>query len=401
MKVLLVSDLFAPSIGGTERHVEDLARRLVQAGHEAVVATLTPGPDVTADGVPVHRLRGWSTRLIRRRARAEQVFHPPVADPGVVTALVRLGMAEDVDLVHGHGWMAHSAVPAAGHLGRPVVVSLHDYGLRCARMGLVRADGSRCAGPTPLRCTSCTAQAYGPLRGPAVAAGLASSAGWLRTVEAVVANSEAVAADAHGHGVDPDRLHVVPPWLGARPAAARGLGPDGPFVAYAGALTRAKGVDVLYRALADGGPAPLVVMGSRDEEVGPPPPGAEVHADVDHDVVLATLAAAAVAVVPSRYAEPFGLVALEAMAVGTPVVGTAVGGLGAVLAEAGVAVDADDPAALRAAIDAVLADPVHAADLAARGRRRSVELDGWPALGRIYDELVAPYEQASPRSLRR
>ncbi len=405
MKVLLASDLFAPSLGGTERHVEDLARRLVGAGHEAVVATLTPGPDSTADGVPVRRVRGWSTRMIRRRASTEQVFHPPVADPEVVTALVRTGSDEGVDLVHGHGWMAHSAVPAAGHLSLPVVVSLHDYGLRCARMGLIRNDGSVCDGPSPLRCARCTAGAYGALRGPVVAAGLAASAGWLDTVGAVVANSEAVAADARRHGIDESRLHVAPPWLGARPVAGRSLGPDGPFIAYAGAATRAKGLDVLHAALADGGPAPLVVMGTRGEDVGDPPPGASVHRDVDHATVLATLAAAAVVVVPSRYPEPFGLVALEAMAAGTPVVGSRVGGLATVLASAGVGVAPGDPVALRSAIEAVLDDPTWAAHLREGGRRRAAELDGWPVLDRIYRDLLpgpwpGGYPQASPVSLR-
>lgn len=408
MKVLLATDLFSPSIGGTERHVEEVGRRLVAAGHEAIIATLTPGPDVTADGVPVRRIHGWSTRLIRRRARPEQVFHPPVADPGAVTALVRIGLDEEVDLVHGHGWMAHSAVPAAGHLGRPVVVSLHDYGLRCARMGLVRSDGTSCTGPSPAGCTSCTARTYGTFRGPAVAAGLALSAGWLRTVAAVVANGEAVAVDARRHGVDPARLRIIPPWLGARATAASPLGPDGPFIAYAGALNRAKGVDVLYEALADGGPAPLVVMGSRAEDVGPPPPRAAVHHDVDHATVLATFAAAACVVVPSRYPEPFGLVALEAMAAGTPVVGTRVGGLADVLADGGIAVGPGDADELRAGIDFVLGHPGFAAGLAERGQHRAEELDGWPALERLYHQVLrgrlpstAPYEQASPVSLRR
>jgi glycosyltransferase involved in cell wall biosynthesis len=76
-----------------------------------------------------------------------------------------------------------------------------------------------------------------------------------------------------------------------------------------------------------------------------------------HDRVLAALARAGIAVVPSRWPEPFGLAALEAMACGAPLLCSARGGLAEVTGEAAVRIDPDDPAAMAAAMVALARDP--------------------------------------------
>jgi glycosyltransferase involved in cell wall biosynthesis len=55
LKVGLVSDCYVPRLGGIEMQVHDLARNLQIAGHDVVVITPTPGPDLV-DGVRVHRM---------------------------------------------------------------------------------------------------------------------------------------------------------------------------------------------------------------------------------------------------------------------------------------------------------------------------------------------------------
>lgn len=81
---------------------------------------------------------------------------------------------------------------------------------------------------------------------------------------------------------------------------------------------------------------------------------------------------AAVYVQPSRV-EPFGLAVLEAMAVGTPVIASATGGLREIIEDgrSGLLVPPEDSAALAAAIDRALTDPALAARLSAGGRRRA------------------------------
>jgi glycosyltransferase involved in cell wall biosynthesis len=404
VRILLATDLYRPSIGGTERHVEQLAAALAARGHHAVVATTSPRL-ADADPPHVHRIGSWAGLLIRRHARPEQHFHPPAADPGVVRRLVALCRAERIDLIHAHGWMAHSAVPAARRCGIPVVVGLHDYGLDCARRSRLLPDAAPCAGPASDACRACASAAYGRMRGELVVAGLQRSMRWWDHVDAFVANSEAVASAARDAGV---ACTVAPPWLAAPDGAARAVPaglPAGAFVAYIGAQSRHKGVATLTRAWADPAPAPLVALLSRPEADPPPlPAGTVVHRDAAPDIVLGTMARASVVVVPSIFPEPFGLVAAEAMSVGTPVVASAVGGLPEVLGhgDAGVLVPPDDPVSLRSAVAELLADPGRRVAMAARGRARAARLDGTEAILEVYERVLRPagHPQASPASLR-
>lgn len=98
-----------------------------------------------------------------------------------------------------------------------------------------------------------------------------------------------------------------------------------------------------------------------------------------HGAVLAAMAAAAIVVVPSRWAEPFGLTALEAMACGAVLVASDRGGLPEVYGDAAVVIDPDDPAGMAAAIVALARDPARRGEMAARGLQRA----------RLFDAAVA------------
>lgn len=352
----------------------------------------------------MRRLTGWSQVVIRRRARPEQVFHPPAADPGTVAQLAELIRGERSEVVHAHGWIAHSAVPAAGRCGVPVVVGLHDYGLDCARRSRMLTDGSPCAGPHPETCRRCAVDQYGPLRGPLVVAGLRRSERWWDRVDAFVANGEGVARAARQAGV---RCEVAAPWVAPSAPPDPRWAPDdlprGPFVAYVGALAAHKGIATLTEAWGRIPPAPLVALVARPEANAPLlPAGTVVHQHLPHAAVLATLARASVVVVPSHFAEPFGLVAAEAMWVGTPVVASAVGALPALLAygSAGVLVPPGEPLSLRHAVQDLLADPVRRTELASAARQRLHDLDGTEAITAVYRRVMGAQPQALAVSLR-
>ncbi len=104
---------------------------------------------------------------------------------------------------------------------------------------------------------------------------------------------------------------------------------------------------------------------------------------------------AAVVCVPSRR-EGYGVVAREAMAYGRPVVATAVGGLrdAVVDGETGLLVEAGDVAALRAALERLLADAPLRAELGANARRRAESAYSWPAATAAF---VAAYEDVARR----
>lgn len=95
----------------------------------------------------------------------------------------------------------------------------------------------------------------------------------------------------------------------------------------------------------------------------------------DHPDVLAEMARAAIIVVPSRWAEPFGLVALEAMASGAALICSPRGGLPEVAGDAAVYADPDHPAEIAAAIQDLAGDEPRRTAMAEAGRRRVRQFD--------------------------
>jgi glycosyltransferase involved in cell wall biosynthesis len=95
----------------------------------------------------------------------------------------------------------------------------------------------------------------------------------------------------------------------------------------------------------------------------------------DRDAGLQSMGRAAIVVVPSRWQEPFGLVALEALACGAALICADRGGLREVAGDAAIYVDADDPVALAACIEALADDPPRRAALAQAGREQARRFD--------------------------
>jgi glycosyltransferase involved in cell wall biosynthesis len=94
-----------------------------------------------------------------------------------------------------------------------------------------------------------------------------------------------------------------------------------------------------------------------------------------HAEVLAAMARAAIVVVPSRWPEPFGLTALEAMASGAALLCAPRGGLPEVTGDAAVPIDPDDPPAIATAITALADNAARRTALGEAGRRRAARFD--------------------------
>jgi glycosyltransferase involved in cell wall biosynthesis len=103
----------------------------------------------------------------------------------------------------------------------------------------------------------------------------------------------------------------------------------------------------------------------------------------DHPLVLEAMTRAAIVVVPSRWNEPFGLTALEALACGAPLIVSPRGGLPEVAGDAAVYANPDEPAEIAAAIVALAGDPARRAALSAVGRERARRFDTPVAAARL------------------
>jgi glycosyltransferase involved in cell wall biosynthesis len=225
---------------------------------------------------------------------------------------------------------------------------------------------------------------------------------WRGVFDVIVANSDALRERLAVEGIEP--VKVIPNGVPVR--AARGPLDNPPTVLYAGRLVPEKGVDVLVRAFAGvlrdvpearlaivgGGPAaaPLrrlvseLGMDDRVEMTGPLP----------HDVLERRFEGSWVQAVPSRWEEPFGIVAAEAMMRGTAVVASATGGLNEVVGDGcGLLVPPGDVDALTSALVRVLAARELAESLGSAGRRRALERFSLPQFVEanlsLYRDLLA------------
>ncbi|MBI5161815.1 MAG: glycogen synthase [Micrococcales bacterium] len=311
MRVDVLSREYPPEIyGGAGVHVAELVAAL--RSHIEV--------QVRAFGMP------------RDEPEVESYLVPgelTAANPALATMGVDLRMAQDVagaDLVHSHTWYANLGGHVAGLLhGIPHVVTAHSL--------------------EPLR----------PWKAEQLGGGYRVSSWIERTAfesaDAVIAVSAGMAADIRrSYAIDEEKLHVVhngidlEQWGPVRDddfLRSLGIDPDRPSVVFVGRITRQKGLPYLLRAARQLPPEVQLVLcaGAPDtpeilEEVrsGVAALQGERTGVVWIDRMLprrelaAVLTSGTAFVCPSVY-EPLGIVNLEAMACGLPVVGTATGGI--------------------------------------------------------------------------
>ncbi|MGH7870032.1 MAG: glycogen synthase [Candidatus Dormibacteraceae bacterium] len=251
----------------------------------------------------------------------------------------------------------------------------------------------------------------------------------LEAADAIIAVSEGMRQDILGcyPAVVPERVHVI--HNGVDPNVYRPTPPDStlqryrveldrPYIIFLGRVSRQKGISHLLKAVRQLDPAyQVVVLAGRSESP-------EVAAEVDQlfaevaalrgrlirldgnlprAELIQLLSAATALVCPSIY-EPFGLVNLEAMACGTAVVASAVGGIPEVVVEgeSGFLVEYDDchPEAFERGLvermEQLLADPRLAERMGRAGRRRVVDHFSWSA---IADQTIALYSRLLGRTV--
>jgi starch synthase len=376
LRVALLTREYPPEVyGGAGVHVTYLAREL---GSLVDLTVHCQGADRA--GAVAHR--PWE--LLDGTNQALQTIS---ADLSMTAAVA------SADLVHSHTWYAN----LAGHLaallyGVPHIVTTHSL--------------------EPLR----------PWKAEQLGGGYALSS-WCERVAvesaaAVVAVSEGMRADvmAAYPAVSPERVRVIrngidtteyAPDPGTDVIDRFGIDPARPTVVFVGRITRQKGLPVLLRAAGGLDPGTQLVIAAGQPDT--PELAAEVTTLVEQlqaarsgviwlsgmlakREVIQLLSHATVFACPSLY-EPLGIVNLEAMACGTAVVASRVGGIPEVVAdgETGLLVPPGDPAALADALNTLVRDTGRAAAMGQLGRKRAIAEFGWQALAAQTVALYAEF----------
>lgn len=406
MRILLLSQFYPPVIGGEERHVRNLGAALAQRGHHVSVGTLMhPGsPETELDGaVRVHRLRGTLQRLSGLHTDPERRHAPPFPDPELLLALKRLVAREEPDIVHAHNWIYASFLPLKGLSGASLVVTLHDYGLVCAKKNFMHLGVHLCSGPAPAKCLPCATGHYGAVKAAATSLGnWASSFAARRVVDRFIAVSHAVARHT---GLTQGRApyDVIPNFvpddvqvLGPEDACLRGL-PGNEFILFVGDLTRLKGIDVLLQAYASLERAPqLVLVGRRVADTPTEfPPNVRVFNMWPHSAIMHAWRRCLFGVLPSVGPEACATVIMEAMASGKAVVATDIGGMPDIVdhGETGLLVPSGDAHALANAMQTLLDDRALLARLEVTSLARVERLKAGAVVTRIeqvYRDVLRP-----------
>jgi glycosyltransferase involved in cell wall biosynthesis len=377
--------------GGQNVHVAALSAALARRGAEVVVHTRRDDPDLPArvafaPGVTVEHVDAGPPEPI---PKDELLPHMDALAAG----LRRSWRVDPPDLVHAHFWMSGLAALRAGRpLGLPVVQTLHALGVVKRRH-----QGAKDTSP-PSR-----------LRDERFLA---------RQADRIVATCSDEVFELVRMGADLHRVTVVP--CGVDLGLFR---PDGPAeprdpgrsrLLVVSRLVERKGIGDVITALAElpgadapqAGAAELVIAGGPPADRLADDPEARrltalaerlgmagrvrLRGQVEPGDLPALYRSADLVVCVPWY-EPFGIVPLEAMACGVPVVASAVGGLvdSVVDGVVGVHVPPRRPDLLARALAGLLADPARRAALGAAGARRARRRYGWDRIARATLEVYA------------
>ena len=367
-----MSGIWPPDVGGPASHAPELADFLLARGH-AVEAVITADARPAPIGYAVH----WVSRRLPAGAR-----HLRAA------SLVRRRAAA-ADVVYATSMIRRAAIGAT-LARRPLVakVTTDEAYERARRMGLFAGD---------------LAAFQGWDGGARVAALRRTRTAAVRRAAHVFFPSAYLRDVALRWGLDPARTSVLPnpapplPELPPREELRRELGFDGPTLGFAGRLMAAKALDVGLDAIALVPDVSLAVVGEGPDAAALRGRAAALGLDGrvsflgrrSRDEVLRLFRAADAVLLSSAW-ENFPHAIVEALAVGTPVISTAVGGVPEVVREGenGLLVPPRDPEALAAAIRRFFGDEGLRTRLADAAAPSVAEYAPERLLARIEETLV-------------
>ncbi len=328
--------------------------------------------------------RGWPQGLQHADPQPQANYLAAFAQSGTGDDLIA-AFAPDILFLHKVEYPARAADLARRY---PTVRMVHDHDLVCLRRHkYFPLTGRICDRPAGSACylNLCCVQRAAPGSVlPIALKGLGEVKAAIRAnreVRRLMVGSRWMERELVMNGLDPERVVIVPP-IPAALADAQPVPPSRePEVLFVGQVIRGKGVDLLLKALVEvPGDWHATIVGTGNHLEACRSLAGELKIAervtfagwVPHQDLESYYGRAAVCIVPSRWPEPFGMVGVEAMARGRPVVAFAVGGIPDWLADGvtGILAPEADTGALGAAIASLLGDRERAAALGAAGLAR-------------------------------
>jgi alpha-maltose-1-phosphate synthase len=402
MNILMLTNEYPPNIyGGAGVHVKHLSAEMPRArnGRHHLQVLCFGDQSERQENLQVTGVQGANMQALRQPRMLDTLYRN----------LIMTGTAAEADIIHCHTWYTY----LAGCLIKQIL-------------------------QIPLVVTTHSLEPHRPWKKEQLGNGYHASM-WLERAafldaDGVIAVSNAMKDDVQAlYGVDDDRIRVIYNGIDlkryqksetAETLVKYGIHPDKPMVLFVGRLTRQKGIIHLVNALPylHEGLQVVLCAGMPDtEEIAremrtsvaktrqrSPNPIVWISDMVAEPDLVALYSHASLFVCPSVY-EPFGIINLEAMACGTPVVGAAVGGIPDVVrhGETGLlvpfaAVDDHNPEPrdpqrysrdLAAAINQLIAAPDKRKQMGEASRRRVEALFSWTGIAQqtldFYEALIA------------
>lgn len=368
LRICMVTTFYPPfNMGGDGIAVQRLARALVQAGHAVTVVhdtdaynTLSRGPRLE---LPVEG-DDEGVRLIRLQSKLGalapvlvQQLGRPVAHRRRLRALLR---SDEWDVVHFHN-VSLMGAPAVLEYPRGAITlyTAHEHWLVCPTHVLWRHRRERC---DHRECLRCVLRHHRPPQLWRYTGALQRAIGGIDTV---IALSE-FSRDMHRKFGLKREMVVLPPFLPpvTAPATDDSSPHHRPYFFFAGRLEPLKGLDDVLEAFREFRDADLIVAGDgsareRWEAVAADLPHVRFIGQQAPEDVSRWQRHAIAALVPSVGYETFGMVLIEAMQVGTPVIARRIGPFPEIIAQAGTGELFASVEELTATLTRLAADPAH------------------------------------------
>lgn len=406
MKILLATDAFPPTSGGSGWSTYELARGLRARGHDLLIVRPRPGEppgivETRVDGLRVMEVGAAAPPLpyVRNYFKNERLYSR------LTDVLATLVVREQIDLIHGqHVLTSVPSVRAGRQTGVPVVCTVRDYWPVCYWSDLIhtRDEGALCPGCSAammVRCIQPRAGVLWPAALPMIPymrRNLAMKRRGLAGADAVIAVSSTIAADLQARAPELTgvRVETIPnpvdlADLHTRAAAtARPL--DQPYALYLGKLAPNKGTmhlpEIVEQAALDW---PLVIAGDGPDRVALEAAARDGGRDLrftgwlDRDRATAWLAHASMLIFPSRGPESLSRVLIEASALGIAIAAMNTGGTPDIIEHGVTGLLSATPRALAADVRRLRADQELRGRLGAAARVTAARFDAPAVIARI------------------